>query len=308
MLAGAYMALALFLILFAAPRWSLPAVLLLMMAAAFIAGWLFGHRQLWQPFMLCELGLLLSLPTGFGYRFVEERWLKGRAERERHELMGLFSRYVSPQVAAEIWSRRAEITLAGEERFATVMFTDIRNFTAITAGKPPGEVLLWLNGYLTEMSAVIEAHHGFLNKFIGDGIMVLFGVPLSGGPAEDAVHALQTALDMLQRVEEWNRRHRGDPRYPEVSIGIGIHSGRVTAGNVGSYTRVEYSVIGAAVNLASRLESLTKEFHVPVIMTADTELLVRGRFRTRDLGETEVRGFEGSVRVYTVEGEIKRDT
>ncbi|MGE5624642.1 MAG: CHASE2 domain-containing protein [Bacillota bacterium] len=301
-IAGIYLALALLLIVLAPPRWSLPGVLLLMLTAFAIAWGLYAFGRIWQPFVLAELAFVLSLPAGFGFRFAEERWLKGRAERERGELMGLFSRYVSPEAAAEIWKRRGEITLAGEEREATVMFTDIRNFTAITAGKPPGEVLFWLNDYLTEMSAVIEEQHGFLNKFIGDGIMVLFGVPLSASQAEDATHALDTALRMLERVEEWNRKHRGDARFPEIKIGIGIHSGRVTAGNVGSRTRLEYSVIGAAVNLASRLESLTKEFHVPVILTADTEALVRGRFRTRDLGEAAVRGFEGKIRVYTVVG------
>lgn len=300
LLAGAWLALALLTIVFLPPRLSLPGVALLMLAAFALAWGLFAFDRLWQPFLLCELGLALSLPLGFGYRFAEERWLKGRAERERGEIMGLFSRYVSPEVAAEIWSRRGEITLAGQEREATVMFTDIRNFTAITAGKPPSEVLFWLNDYLTEMSAVIEAEHGFLNKFIGDGIMVLFGVPLSAGPAEDAVRALNTALKMLERVEQWNQGHRGDPRFPEIKIGIGIHSGRVTAGNVGSRQRLEYSAIGATVNLASRLESLTKEFHAPVILTAETAALVRGRFETKDLGEAAVRGFEGKIRVYTV--------
>lgn len=302
MLAGAYVALALVLILFLPPRWSLPGLALLAIFDAAFASWMFGHRQLWQPYLLCGLGIVLSLPAGFGYRFVEERWLKGRAERERHELMGLFSRYVSPQVAAEIWARRAEITLAGQERDATVMFTDIRNFTAITAGKPPSEVLLWLNDYLTEMSALIEAEHGFLNKFIGDGIMVLFGVPLSGGPEEDACRAVRTALAMLAKVEHWNRRHKDDPKFPEIQIGIGIHSGPVTAGNVGSHQRLEYSAIGATVNLASRLEGLTKEFHTPIILTAETEARIRGRFETKNLGEAVVRGFGGKFQVYTVTG------
>ncbi|HYX70775.1 MAG TPA: adenylate/guanylate cyclase domain-containing protein, partial [Terriglobales bacterium] len=266
-----------------------------------VAQHLFSADHVWLRWVAAEAALALALPVGLGYRFVEERWLKSKVEAERAQLMGIFSRYVSPEVAAEIWSRRGEIVLAGQERVATVLFSDIRNFTALTAGKPSPEVLAWLNHYLTEMAEVIGEHGGFLNKFIGDGIMVLYGVPLSHGEEEDACRAVESALGMLERVAEMNRRHAADPRYPELKIGVGIHSGTVTAGNVGSADRMEYSAIGETVNLASRLESLTKEFKAGIVLSPQTFERVKKRFAARSLGESEVRGFAGKITLYTVE-------
>jgi adenylate cyclase len=104
---------------------------------------------------------------------------------------------------------------------------------------------------------------------------------------------------MLERVEELNQRHGGDGRYPQLRIGVGIHTGTVTAGNVGSLNRLEYSVIGEAVNLASRLESLTKEFKALIVMSPETRALVEDRFETQPLGKTLVRGFSGEIQVYT---------
>lgn len=225
--------LAVLLILEERPLVSVLAVVAVGVAGYSVAQHLFSADHVWLRWVAAEAALGLALPVGLGYRFLEERWLKSKVEAEREQLMGIFSRYVSPEVAAEIWSRRGEIVLAGQERVATVLFSDIRNFTALTAGKPSPEVLAWLNYYLTEMAEVIREHGGFLNKFIGDGIMVLHGVPLSHGEEEDACRAVESALGMLERVAEINRRHADDPRFPELKIGVGIHTGTVTAGNVG---------------------------------------------------------------------------
>ncbi len=203
---------------------------------------LFSHWHIWLPFLSTEACLLLALPAGLGYRSVEERRQKKLMEAERSQIMGLFERYVSADVAAEIWKRRDEIVLAGEERVATVLFSDIRCFTAMTAGVPSQEVLAWLNRYLTVMAEVIKENRGFLNKFIGDGIMVVFGAPLTEGPKEDACRATRCAMEMLVRMDRWNASL--PPGQPPMKIGIGIHSGTVTAGNVGSPDRLEYSVIG----------------------------------------------------------------
>ena len=219
---------------------------------------------------------------------------------ERRQLMGIFSRYVSPEVADEIWKRRSEIVLAGEEKTATVLFSDIRSFTAMTAGKPSSEVLAWLNEYFDAMADCIREHGGFLNKFIGDGIMAVYGVPLSRGVQDDACRAVETALTMNQRLADLRRRHEGDAAYPALRIGVGIHTGQLTAGNVGARDRLEYSVIGETVNLASRLESLTKDFHCEVVISPATYELVKDRFGTRALGEAAVRGFEGKIPLYTV--------
>ena len=293
--------LAVLLILEERPLVSVLAVVGVGVAGYSLAQHLFSVDHVWLRWVAAEAALGLALPVGLGYRFLEERWLKSKVEAEREQLMGIFSRYVSPEVAAEIWNRRGEIVLAGQERVATVLFSDIRNFTGLTAGKPSPEVLAWLNTYFAEMAEVIGRHGGFLNKFIGDGIMVLYGVPLSHGEEEDACRAVASALGMQERVGEINRRYAGDPRFPELKIGVGIHTGTVTAGNVGSADRLEYSVIGETVNLASRLESLTKEFKTGIVLSPQTFERVKKRFAARSLGESEVRGFTGKITLYTVE-------
>jgi adenylate cyclase len=292
--------LLLVLIIVLRPVYSVPLMLAAMMGAYAAAQHLFSSHQAWMKFGTTEATLLLALPAGLGYRFVQERWLKSQAEAERRQLMGIFSRYVSPEVATEIWERRREIVLGGQEKTATVLFSDIRNFTALTAGKPSAEVLGWLNDYFTAMADVIREQGGFLNKFIGDGIMAVYGVPLSNGAQDDACRAVETALRMIARVEALNREHEGDPRYPRIRIGVGVHTGPLTAGNVGSRDRMEYSVIGETVNLASRLESLCKDFKTDIVLSPETFALIQERFATRPLAETAVRGFGGKIQVYTV--------
>ena len=291
----------------ARPPWAVALTLAAVLTAAGLALLLF-ERQIWMKFVSTEAAILLALPAGLGYRFTEERRLKKFAEAERRQLMSVFERYVSPEVAAEIWQRRGEIVLAGEERIATVLFSDIRNFSALTAGKPSAQVLAWLNHYMAAMSEVVKANGGYLNKFIGDGIMVVFGAPLSRGVQEDACRAVETALAMLRRLEELNGNV--SPGQPQLKIGIGLHTGPLTAGNVGSPERMEYSVIGDTVNLSSRLESLTKEFKTDIVISPQTEEQVKLRFKTLALGAAEVRGFPGEIDLYTIRrkiaGEVNR--
>jgi adenylate cyclase len=281
-------------------RWYLAVALCLALIAivAVSASLLFADH-LWFPFVSIESCLVAALPAGLGYRSVEERRLKNAMEAERRQLMGLFERYVSADVAAEIWKNRDRIILAGEERVATILFSDIRNFTSTTAGVPSKEVLAWLNRYLTAMGEVIKQNRGFLNKFIGDGIMVIFGAPLTEGTQEDACRAVRCAQEMLAAVDQWNATKASTD--PPLKIGIGIHTGQVTAGNVGSPDRLEYSVIGEAVNLASRLESLTKDFKTSLVLSPATYEQVREQFPTVSLGKAEVRGFTTPIPLYSVE-------
>jgi adenylate cyclase len=177
-------------------RASTLAVCSLILLAYLTAQGLFNWGQWWFQYTTAIFGLALSLPASVAYRFVRERLLRSAAVQERAQVMGLFSRYVSPEVAKQIWDRRDELVLAGEERTATVLFSDIRSFTALTAGKNSSIVLRWLNEYLTAMDDVIRKNGGFLNKFIGDGLMVLFGVPLSEGMKPDACRAVRCAVEM----------------------------------------------------------------------------------------------------------------
>jgi adenylate cyclase len=152
------------------------------------------------------------------------------------------------------------------------------------------------------MAEVIKENRGFLNKFIGDGIMVVFGAPLTEGAREDACRATRCAIEMMVRMDKWNATLPAGQ--PEMKIGIGIHSGTVTAGNVGSPDRLEYSVIGETVNLASRLEALTKDFKTPIVISPATWEYIRDEFTTVPLGEAQVRGFTSAIPLYSVQKEF----
>jgi class 3 adenylate cyclase/CHASE2 domain-containing sensor protein len=262
---------------------------------------LFTVYHLWFPNLETLLGVAVALPCGVGWQYVKANLLRSETEQQRKQLMEMFSRYVDPQVANAIWLRRDEVSLEGDERVATVLFSDIRNFTGITAGKPSRTVLRWLNRYFTAMDEVIRAHGGFLNKFIGDGLLVVYGVPLSQGESEDACNAVRSALAMLKRVEELNADRPDDEDCPDLKIGVGIHTGMLTSGSVGSLNRLEYSVIGETVNLASRLESLNKETGTEIILSQGTYERVKDEMSgIFSLGATAVRGFDKQITIYGI--------
>jgi adenylate cyclase len=252
---------------------------------------LIRNLGLWLPIVSCWTFLLISLPVTLRHRYAE-------IKNEQGNLMSLFGRYVAPEVAEELWRRRDELKINGEEVVATILFSDIREFTKITADKDCKEVLVWLNDYFAVMSEIISRNGGYLNKFMGDGLMVLFGVPLSHGVERDCTQALRTAIEMQRAIEEWNSGSVGP--HPKIKIGIGIHTGKVICGSVGAPNRLEYSVIGENVNLASRLESLTKVYSTPIVLSADTNALVSPYFKTSSLGAAEVRGFAKGIEIYAV--------
>jgi adenylate cyclase len=161
-----------------------------------------------------------------------------------------FERYFAPNVAAEIAGSEGSLAPGGERRLLTVMFSDIRGFTTLSETMPPEEVAQLLSDYFSEMVDIIFAHGGTLDKFIGDAIMALWGAPARHD--DDADRALAAAVDMQDAVASLNQRWRARGR-PEVGIGIGINHGDVFAGNIGSPRRLEYTVLGDAVNIASRL-------------------------------------------------------
>ena len=262
---------------------------------------LFSAFHLWFPYLETLLGVAAALPCGVAWQYVKANLLRSETEKQREQLMEMFSRYVDPQVANAIWLRRDEVRLEGDERIATVLFSDIRNFTGITAGKPSRTVLRWLNRYFTAMDEVVRAHGGFLNKFIGDGLLVVYGVPLSQGESEDACNAVRSALAMLKRVEELNASRPEDEDCPDLRIGVGIHTGMLTSGSVGSLNRLEYSVIGETVNLASRLESLNKETGTEIILSEGTYERVKDQMPgIFPLGATAVRGFDEQITIYGI--------
>jgi adenylate cyclase len=228
---------------------------------------------------------------------------KGLAERD--QVRDLLGKVVSPAVAAELL--RKDVTLGGEEREVTVLFSDVRNFTTMGEALAPQELLGFLNRYFTRMSAIVEAHGGVVDKYVGDAIMALFGAPLAN--LDGADRAMETALEMCEALDELNSQHqvRG---YPTINVGIGINTDVVVAGNMGSQTRLNYTVIGDGVNLASRLEGLTKtpEYSTRIIISRTTLAKTKGQYQTRPLGKVAVKGKQKPTEIYALLGRVATPT
>jgi len=264
-----------------------------------LALYLFTTHRVWFPFMGTEIGIGLVWPIGLGYGYSKVQRVKMKIQQEKRLLMGLFEQYMSTEVATEILRQQETGGLSSETRTATVLFSDIRNFTSMTSGMPPDEVVSWLNKYFTRMGEVIRNNNGFLNKFMGDGMLVVFGVPHSNGIQKDAENAVLAAQEMLKAVTKHNADK--DSGGPEIAIGIGIHTGSLTVGNVGTADRLEYSVIGETVNIASRLESMTKTLGEKIIFGPETMKCLGKEFETRPLGEKSIRGLSGKIQLFTLD-------
>ena len=212
----------------------------------------------------------------------------GLAEKEK--VRDLLGKVVSRQIADELI--RNPVELGGEERVVTVLFVDIKGFTAFCEGRGPQEVLHVLNRYLSHVTNIIEAHQGVVDKFNGDAVMALFGAPIAH--VDDARFALEAALEIRQTLGQLAQEDSG---MPVMEAGIGVHTGLVVAGNLGSSSRLNYSVIGDSVNLASRLESLTRFYGVPCIVSEATRDAAPG-FVFRELDRVRVFGKQEPVRIF----------
>lgn len=215
---------------------------------------------------------------------------KGLAEKEK--VRNLLGKVVSPEVASELL--KGDIELGGEEREVTVLFSDVRGFTSLCEGQAPKQILSLLNEYFSAITAVIEANGGVVDKFIGDAVMALFGAPVAQTDATE--RAIRTAFGMEQALARVNADFatRG---LPPITIGIGINTGKVVAGNMGSPSRLNYTVIGDGVNLASRLEGLTKQYGATIIVSEACVQAAPG-FSYRELGVTQVKGRQEPVRIF----------
>lgn len=231
---------------------------------------------------------VLVIPIVFGYRYVT--------------VSRLFGKYVSSEVLYLLWQKKDNMVLTGEKRFITVMFTDIRGFTTLSEKTPPEQLLELLNEYFERMSAIIEQNQGYLNKFIGDGLMIIFGAPLEkDGQKKAATMALKTADEMVKELHRLNQHWQEKFGISGIEIGAGIHSGEAIVGNIGSSRRLEYSAIGDTINLAARLESANKDYKTNILISEDTYELVKDSFKCIKLGETKVKGRDKPVTVYTIE-------
>jgi class 3 adenylate cyclase len=218
--------------------------------------------------------------------------------RERERERDIFGRVVSPAVREKLL--QGQLKLGGELCWVSVLFTDIRNFSTLSEQMKPQEVVAFLNEYLTEMTDAIRPWGGYVNNFIGDAIVVIFGAPLS--PAETEWRSVAAALTMRERLEELNQRRiqRGEVT---IQAGIGISSGEVVAGQIGSLERLLYTVIGDAVNVAARLETLTKEYpEYSILINESTAVAIEEHHGIvlKSLGKIKVKGRQKFVEVYAV--------
>ncbi len=217
---------------------------------------------------------------------------------EREKIRDMMNKIVSPEIAREMLQRG--VALGGELQEVTVLFADIREFTALSESMPPEELLGLLNAYLGRMSRVIESENGVIDKYIGDEVMAIFGTPLP--QADHAVRAVAAAVGMLQELERFNAEQKERfSRGTILRVGIGVATGSVIAGNVGSPERLNYTVLGDTVNLASRLQELTKEYQTPLLVSGATYAQVAHRFPCRLLGKVAVRGRQEETELYTIE-------
>ena len=268
-------------------------ILLLVVSSSGLLRW---HRAL--P-LLAPAAALILMACGFGF---DGYW---REERERRRLRRTFERYVAPSVVAEILQNReaAEGILLGRNLPVTVLFSDLKGFTALTQqlskeGRST-DLVQQLNTYLGAMVEVISAHGGTVDKFIGDAVMAVFGSPRSRGVALEAAQAVRCAHAMGERLEQLNQQWLHENIAPLAS-GIGIASGNAVVGQIGSPERMDFTVIGNTVNLASRLESLTRVLNTPVIIDERTAELIEPQVRAIKLGEHIIKGI-GEVPVYKPE-------
>jgi len=221
--------------------------------------------------------------------------------------LGIFGRFTNKEIA--IKAMRGQIKPGGFPKHATVFFSDIRNFTAKSEAftnefgeEASNRIVQWLNGYFTQMINCIEKTNGVVDKFIGDAVMAHWGTAYTtGSPKKDAFNCVKAALMMRLELIRMNKnRARNDPGDPPIQIGCGINTGIVTAGQIGSDMRMEYTVIGDPVNLASRTEALNKPLGTDILITEDTWNLVKDYFITEEMPSVTVKGKEKPVRIFAV--------
>ncbi|MGZ3727271.1 MAG: CHASE2 domain-containing protein [Pseudobdellovibrio sp.] len=219
--------------------------------------------------------------------------------RKSNEIKQVFSKYVSKDVVEEILKNEGAIELRGQKLHMSVFFSDIRGFTSFAENMDPVELSELLNKYFTPMSEIITRHQGTIDKYIGDAIMAMFGAPINY--PDHAVKACQSALECIDELKKINQEFAAR-NWPKIDMGIGINTGQMNAGNIGSNTIQNYTVIGDSVNLASRLQTLNKTYNTNIIISEFTYDLVKDKFNCRAIDKVTVKGRNEPVTVYELLG------
>lgn len=269
---------------------------LIAIAAALGAAYLAWQSHWWLHAVAPVTAIFFTYAGTTAYDFLQ-------SEIERRKTRAVFSRYVSPDVVEELMKDPDSVELGGAKKIVTIMFADIRGFTAYSENKDPVDVITRLNEYLTVMTRTIQKHGGTLDKYLGDGLMAFFGAPIY---YEDHVErAVRVAVEIQEAIKELNIEWAEKDGSPPLLVAIGINTGPAVVGNVGSPERMDYTLIGEDVNLASRTEALTKLFETLVLVSERSyDVLPPGEIKDSlyYMGEELVKGFTNPIKVYSLSG------
>jgi len=287
MLGVAGIALALLIPMFSA-LWATVASLVgaVLVAGLSIGVWTQADTVLPFAASLLMIALLYTTNMAYGY-FVESR--------SKRQFTDLFGQYVPPELVDKMAEDPEQYTMEGKSEDLTVLFSDIVGFTSISEALEPRDLAAFINEYLTSMSLVIRDHGGTLDKYIGDAIMAFWGAPVVD--ANHAVHAVGAGLKMQEELQRINREIVAPKGWPEIHIGIGLNSGVMRVGDMGSKIRRAYTVMGDPVNLGSRLEGLTREYGVGILVGEETRKRASG-FAFREIDRVKVKGKDEPVAIF----------
>ena len=252
--------------------------------------WLFGTRDTWFPAGSALVALVMLYIMQGGVAFLKET-------RQRKAIRSAFEHYVSPDVVAEMVADPERLKLGGNRRTLTLLFTDLEGFTAMSEDMEPEDVSEILNRHLTEMAGIVIGNGGTIDKFIGDSLMAFWGAPLDDD--NQALHACETALQMQQAMKKM-RQDFQKTGLPQIYMRVGIHTGPAVVGNMGSVHRFDYTAVGDAVNLASRLEGINKIYGSGILLSEDTANELGGALPMWHVDKIYVKGKARPMEIYTL--------
>ncbi len=258
-----------------------------------VSQWLFSHSGLWVNTVYPLLALVLIYTSLTIYRYLTE-------ERERKKIRGAFTYYVSSSVVNEMLKSPEKLKLGGDKKDLSVLFSDIRGFTTISEGLTPEDLVHLLNEYLTVMTDIVFKYEGTLDKYMGDAIMAVYGAPLD--QPDHPSRACASALDMMEKLKKLNEKWIREGKTP-LDIGIGINTGMMMVGNMGSDQRFDYTVMGDAVNLSSRLEGANKTYKTHILISEHTYERIRDEFACMELDSVRVKGKKLPVKIFQLVGQ-----
>jgi adenylate cyclase len=270
------------------PTWAGALSAVLLLGYFYVCQEMFTRRQIVLDYVGPAFGIVFSYVVVFFIRFRRE-------SREKRRIRDTFSRYMSPEIVAALTRNPDLVKLGGEDREMTVFFSDVAGFTTLSETMRPQELVAVLNEYLSEMSDVIFRHRGVVDKYIGDAIMAFWNAPLD--QPDHASLACFAALDQIEAIKDLQRRfaERGLPRF---DFRIGINTGHMVVGNMGSHSLFDYTVTGDAVNLAARLEGANKPFRSRVMISEFTYEKAKNDVEVRPLDLLRVKGKTVPIQVY----------